>query len=137
MPDPQTPEPEGAPPREVILVAPHAEIHIEEKGKGKSDDKEGGDEKKEGDGKNGKEKKKFRWTPLKIFIAVVVGIVIIVLAVLYILSALSHETTDDAYTTGFVHQISCGSTRATSRCRSTRRRPTMTRPRPTSTAWTR
>jgi membrane fusion protein (multidrug efflux system) len=106
MPDSQTPEPESAQPREVILVAPHAEIHIEEKGKGKSDDKEGGDEKKEDDGKNGKEKKKFRWTPLKILIAVVVGIVIIVLAVLYILSALSHETTDDAYTTGFVHQIS-------------------------------
>ena len=126
MPDPQTPEHDGtrppgatqadgrgdtpagrkddagAAPREVILVAPHSEIHIEEKGKGKSDDKEG-DDKKEG---NGKEKKKFRWTPLKIFIAVVAGIAVIVLAVIYIMYALAHETTDDAYTTGFVHQIS-------------------------------
>jgi membrane fusion protein (multidrug efflux system) len=107
MPDPQpTDQPTDG--QKVIVVAPHAEIHIEEKGK--SDDKEGGDkkegeDKKEG-GKDGKEKKKFRWTPLKIFIAVVVGIVVLVLAILYILSALSHETTDDAYTTGFVHQIS-------------------------------
>ena len=69
--DPKTDE------RKVIVVAPHAEIHIEEKGK--SDDKEGGDKKesdaKEGGdkkdgGKDGKEKKKFKWTPLKIILAV-------------------------------------------------------------------
>ena len=66
-------------------------------------------EQKEGDkkdGKNGKDKKKFRWTPLKLLIAVVLVIAIIVVAIIYILYALSHETTDDAYTTGFIHQIS-------------------------------
>jgi membrane fusion protein, multidrug efflux system len=129
MPDPQpadqqsngrsdassgTTEGDQAREQKVIVVAPHAEIRIEEKGK--SDDKEGGDkkdadskegggDKKEGD-KNGKEKKKFHWTPLKILLAVVVGIVILVIAIIYILYAMSHETTDDAYTTGFIHQIS-------------------------------
>jgi membrane fusion protein (multidrug efflux system) len=70
------------------------------------DKKEGGDEKgKEGEKKEEK-KKGFRWTPLKILALVVVVVVIIIVAIYYISYAMAHETTDDAYTTGFVHQIS-------------------------------
>ena len=36
----------------------------------------------------------------------VVGVVILIVAIIYIIYAMSHETTDDAYTTGFIHQIS-------------------------------
>jgi membrane fusion protein (multidrug efflux system) len=67
----------------------------------KKDDKpnEQKDEKKEGG-------KKFHWTPAKIIGLVILAVVLIVVAIHYISYAMSHETTDDAYTTGFVHQIS-------------------------------
>jgi membrane fusion protein (multidrug efflux system) len=89
--------------KRVVIVAPHAEVHINEK----ADKKEGGDEKKPGDkDKDGKPKKKFKWTPLKIFIAVAVGIAVLFVAIMYILYAVAHESTDDAYTDGYVHLIS-------------------------------
>ena len=86
----------------VVIVAPHAQVIINEKG----DEKPGkeGDQTKE-DGED-KEKKKFHWTPLKVIIAVVVAVVVIIVAVIYISYALSHESTDDAYTQGYVHLIS-------------------------------
>ena len=71
-------------------------------------DKERGDAKKEeGDKKNGNgAKKKFRWTPLKVIILAVILLVVVVVAIRYFTYAAGHETTDDAYTTGYVHQIS-------------------------------
>jgi membrane fusion protein (multidrug efflux system) len=112
MADPQNPEKddskrEGVAKEErVVIVAPHAHVSINEKGDEKSG-KEGEDKKDGGgDKKDGKEKKKFQWTPLKILIAVVVAIAVVIVAAIYISYALSHETTDDAYTTGYVHLIS-------------------------------
>jgi membrane fusion protein (multidrug efflux system) len=91
MDDPQNKE-------KVVIVAPNAQVSINEKG---DDNKE--------DGKpNGsaKEKKKFEWTPLKVLIVVVAVILVLIVAAIYISSALTHESTDDAYTTGYVHLIS-------------------------------
>ena len=72
--------------------------------------KDGGEEKKEGGqgkgAKGGEKAKKFRWTPLKILALIVVALLIILVAIHYIAYAMAHETTDDAYTTGYVHQIS-------------------------------
>ena len=103
--DAQDGQPTGRPPAgDVIIVGPRAQIHIEQGG-GK---KEGEEEKKaDGDKKeNGKKKKEFKWTPLKIVILVIVVLVVLVAGILYLLNALAHETTDDAYTTGYVHLIS-------------------------------
>jgi membrane fusion protein (multidrug efflux system) len=104
-----SPDDKGGPPEgktaqgDVIIVGPRAQIHIEQGG----DKKEDGEEKKDGDKKgDGKKKKAFKWTPLKIIILVVVVIVIVILGILYLLNVLAHETTDDAYTTGYVHLIS-------------------------------
>ena len=72
-------------------------------GNGGGGPKPAGDQKQ--DGKNG-EKKKFQWTPLKVIGLVVLALIVIVLAVCYFIYAAGHETTDDAYTTGYVHQIS-------------------------------
>jgi membrane fusion protein (multidrug efflux system) len=95
--------------QKVVIVAPHAEVRITEKKSGEEGDDKKEGEKKEEDKKGGKEekpKKKFQWTPLKILVAVVVGIAVLILAGIYIAYAMAHETTDDAYTTGYVHQIS-------------------------------
>jgi len=68
---------------------------------------QGGETKKDEKGGEGeKPKKKFRWTPLKILAVVVVGLVVLIVAGFYIAYAMAHETTDDAYTTGYIHQIS-------------------------------
>ena len=61
-------------------------------------------EKKDGDDKP--KKPGFKWTPAKVIILVVVLIVAAVVGTYYIIYASTHETTDDAYTTGYVHQIS-------------------------------
>ena len=53
-----------------------------------------------------KPKKKFHWTPLKILAVIVAVIIVIIVSGIYIAYAMAHETTDDAYTTGFIHQIS-------------------------------
>jgi membrane fusion protein (multidrug efflux system) len=98
---------EGPPPKgDVIIVGPRAQIHIEQGG-GKKDD-EGGDKKDEGGDKKEDEgkKKKFTWSPLKIALVVVLGVVVLVAGILYLWHALSHEETDDAYTTAYVHLIS-------------------------------
>jgi membrane fusion protein (multidrug efflux system) len=65
--------------------------------------KEQGQEK---EGKDEKPKKKFHWTPLKILAVVVAIVIVLIVAGFYIAYAMAHETTDDAYTTGFIHQIS-------------------------------
>jgi membrane fusion protein (multidrug efflux system) len=69
---------------------------------------QGGGEKEKGkEDKNGNgEKKKSKWTPFKIIAIAVVAVLVIVVGLYYIIYAMGHETTDDAYTTGFVHQIS-------------------------------
>ncbi len=100
--------PESKPAGDVIIVGPRAQIHIGQGG----DQKQAGAERKEGDDKGGdkknEEKKKpgFKWTPLKIVLLLVVAAVLLIVGILYLLNALAHETTDDAYTTGYVHLIS-------------------------------
>jgi membrane fusion protein (multidrug efflux system) len=105
-PENQEPGPDSKPPQgDVIIVGPRAQIHIEQGG-GK--DKEGGDKKEGGAGKKDgdKKKKKFKWTPLKVIILAVIVLAVIILGILYLLDTLAHETSDDAYTTGYVHLIS-------------------------------
>jgi membrane fusion protein (multidrug efflux system) len=53
-----------------------------------------------------KPKQPFKWTPLKIIGLVVIALVLIVLGTLYYIYASHHATTDDAYTTGHIHNIS-------------------------------
>jgi membrane fusion protein (multidrug efflux system) len=75
----------------------------------KGDDKSGkSDGEGKGDKKDGKDqkKKKFEWTPLKVIGAVILVLVVAVVATYYMIYASGHESTDDAYTTGYVHQIS-------------------------------
>ena len=72
-----------------------------EGGKEEKGDKKGGEDKKEE-----KPKKKFHWTPLKVLALVAAVIVVLILGAIYLSYALSHETTDDAYTSGYIHQIS-------------------------------
>jgi membrane fusion protein (multidrug efflux system) len=108
-PDSSTAQQGQVPQGDVVIVGPRAQIHIEQGGDKKDGDKkegENGDKKGGDDKKNGKEKKKFKWTPLKIILLVLVVLAIVIVAVIYILYALAHEETDDAYTTGYVHQIS-------------------------------
>jgi membrane fusion protein (multidrug efflux system) len=69
-------------------------------GEGKGDEKEKG--KEDNDGK----KKKSGWTPVKIIALVVVAVILLAVGIYYFIFAMGHESTDDAYTTGFVHQIS-------------------------------
>ena len=73
----------------------------------KSAEKEDKDPKDEKKGEKGPEKKKpFKWTPLKV-IGLIIGVIaILVVATIYIVYASNHESTDDAYTAGYVHQIS-------------------------------
>jgi len=77
-----------------------------EKGSGeKKDDKGGGNEK---GGEKTEENKKpgFKWTPAKVVGLVVLALIVAVVGAYYIIYAIGHETTDDAYTDGFVHRIS-------------------------------
>jgi membrane fusion protein, multidrug efflux system len=67
------------------------------------DSKETGD--KDTD-KEKKPKKPFVWTPLKIWGLVIIAAILIVLGTIYYIYASHHETTDDAYTTGHIHNIS-------------------------------
>jgi membrane fusion protein (multidrug efflux system) len=103
-PDSSSPSRGQAPAGDVIIVGPRAQIHIEQGG----DQEKGGDDQKEGDDKqkNGKGKKKFKWTPLKIALLILVALAVLIAVTLYVFYALAHEETDDAYTTGYVHQIS-------------------------------
>ena len=67
------------------------------------DNKETGDKASE---KEKKPKKPFKWTPLKIWGLVIIGTILIVLGTIYFIYSSHHETTDDAYTTGHIHNIS-------------------------------
>jgi len=53
-----------------------------------------------------KPKKPFKWTPLKVVGLIAIALVIIVSGALYYIYASHHATTDDAYTTGHIHNIS-------------------------------
>ena len=79
------------------------------------DKKEGGDKKEDGkegdkkeDGKEGDDKKKkgFHPSPLAIIIVLAVLVLLIVVGLLWWHHAKTHVSTDDAYTTGHVHQMS-------------------------------
>jgi membrane fusion protein, multidrug efflux system len=106
---------EAAPPKEEIKREIKKEIAQAIQGQDKSSDS---GEKQEGDGEKQKEKrggeekkkeepkKKFQWTPAKIIGLIILVIIVLAVAIYYIAYASMHETTDDAYTTGFVHQIS-------------------------------
>jgi len=67
---------------------------------------ESGDKGEKKDEKDKPKKPGFRWTPLKIIGAIVLFLVVAVVATIYIIYASTHESTDDAYVTGYVHQIS-------------------------------
>jgi len=51
-------------------------------------------------------KKSFKWTPLKIAGLVVITLILIAVGTIYYINASHHATTDDAYTTGHIHNIS-------------------------------
>jgi membrane fusion protein (multidrug efflux system) len=53
-----------------------------------------------------KPKKPFQWTPFKIWGLVLIVALLTVLGTLYFIYTSHHETTDDAYTTGHIHNIS-------------------------------
>jgi membrane fusion protein (multidrug efflux system) len=116
-PEPK-PEAQKVPPKEDIKREIREEIAdaIRGSGNGKPQAKEsnGSEQKKDAskpgeDAKGGgkpDEKKGFQWTPLKLVIVAVVALIVLVVAIYYISYSSMHESTDDAYTTGFVHQIS-------------------------------
>jgi membrane fusion protein (multidrug efflux system) len=56
--------------------------------------------------KEKKPKKPFVWTPFKIWGLVIIATILIVLGTIYFIYSSHHETTDDAYTTGHIHNIS-------------------------------
>jgi membrane fusion protein, multidrug efflux system len=67
------------------------------------------DSKETGDKDTDKEKKPkqpFEWTPQKIWGLVIIATILIVVGTIYFIYASHHETTDDAYTTGHIHNIS-------------------------------
>jgi len=53
-----------------------------------------------------KPKKPLKWTPLKIIGLIVIALILIGLGTIYYIYAGHHATTDDAYTTGHIHNIS-------------------------------
>jgi membrane fusion protein (multidrug efflux system) len=58
------------------------------------------------DGHKEKPKKPFKWTPLKVVGLVVIALILILLGTVYYVYSSHHATTDDAYTTGHIHNIS-------------------------------
>jgi membrane fusion protein (multidrug efflux system) len=50
--------------------------------------------------------KPFKWTPLKVTGLVLMAVILVVPGTLYYIYASHHATTDDAYTTGHIHNIS-------------------------------
>ncbi len=109
-----SPKQEDAPSKEELKREIKQEIGEAIQGGGKSSDHEGSPEKEKGDGgkndkpeeKKDEPKEKFHWTPLKIIGLIVLVVIVAIVGTYYIIYAMAHETTDDAYTTGFVHQIS-------------------------------
>jgi membrane fusion protein, multidrug efflux system len=80
--------------------APPAHDRTQEKGKSNKETDDKADDHEE------KPKKPFKWTPLKIIGLVVIALILIVLGTLYYIYSSHHATTDDAYTTGHIHNIS-------------------------------
>ncbi len=106
-------EPQGAPPKEEIKREIKQEIAAAIQGRGgeseQKDEKKSDPPKDQGDGKKEekeKPKKPSLSTPLKIILTVLLLIVVAVVGTIYIIYASNHESTDDAYLTGYVHQIS-------------------------------
>jgi membrane fusion protein (multidrug efflux system) len=109
------PDQDKAPPKEELKREIKQEIAEAIQGGAKSeggDKKEGGeggqkkDEKGGKEGEDDKKKKGFQWTPAKVIGLIVLVVVVAAVGAYYIIYAMGHETTDDAYTTAFVHQIS-------------------------------
>jgi membrane fusion protein (multidrug efflux system) len=78
-----------------------------EEGEGKSEDDKSGDDKKDDKKKadEGHEKNKFQWTPLKIALLVGIVLLLTVVGVIFYIHESHYESTDDAYTAAYVHQI--------------------------------
>jgi membrane fusion protein (multidrug efflux system) len=58
------------------------------------------------DDHDNKKKAPFKWTPLKIVSLVMIALVLIAVGTIYYIISSHHATTDDAYTTGHIHNIS-------------------------------
>jgi membrane fusion protein (multidrug efflux system) len=102
---------EGAPSKDEIKREIKQEIaeSIQSSGGGEGKNKEGGDQKQGEAGKGEKKEEKkngFHWTPLKVIGLIVLILVVAAVATYYIIYSSTHESTDDAYTDAFVHQIS-------------------------------
>jgi membrane fusion protein (multidrug efflux system) len=95
---PPQPERNGAIPVKDKENEPAPEKNGQRKDNKEADDKSNDREKKP--------KEPFKWTPLKIWSLVIIGIILIVLGTIYYINASNHATTDDAYTTGHLHYIS-------------------------------
>jgi membrane fusion protein (multidrug efflux system) len=80
--------------------APPAHETKKEKGRVSQQNNGNADDQKE------KPKKPFKWTPLKVAGLVVIALLLIGLGTVYYIYASHHATTDDAYTTGHIHNIS-------------------------------
>jgi membrane fusion protein (multidrug efflux system) len=102
-------EKEKPPSKEEIKREIKQEIAQALTGSEKTQDKEGekgNDPKKQDEKSPEKKKSKFKWTPLKILAVVALVVIILIVGGFYLSYALSHEETDDAYLTGYVHQVS-------------------------------
>ena len=103
----EKPEQKGQPSKEEIKREIKKEIAEAISGSSEKGGDKGGQKKEGQEGKKEDDQKKhFEWTPLKIIGLIIVGLIVIAVATYYIIYSIGHETTDDAYTTGFVHQIS-------------------------------
>jgi membrane fusion protein (multidrug efflux system) len=96
---------EATPPKDEIKREIKQEIAAAIQGDDKTEAK-GDDKQEKPKDEKEKPKKHFKWTPLKIIALVVVVLIVLVVGTYYIIYASSHESTDDAYTAGYVHQIS-------------------------------
>ena len=117
---PQPPQPSGPPApgdAEPYKAGYRAGFQDANQAKQEGDKKEGGEDKKEGGGddkkegddkdkKEGDDKKKPKVSPLAIVIIVAVLALLVVAGLLWLHHAKTHVSTDDAYTTGHVHQMS-------------------------------
>ena len=97
---------EGAAPKEEIKREIKQEIAAAIQGKGGPEKNEPKEEKKDEKKEEKPKKPGFKWTPFKVIALIVVVLLVAVVGTYYIIYAMNHESTDDAYTTGYVHQIS-------------------------------
>ena len=92
--------PTGHPFQQKRNGAPPAHDTTREKGKDNQQTNDKVDDQDE------KPKKPFKWTPLKVVGLVAIALILIALGTIYYIYASHHATTDDAYTTGHIHNIS-------------------------------